>query len=38
MDLVLFRALLALAKYCCACDDCAQCEIREFCGKIPFEW
>ena len=38
MDLVLLHALLALAKYCAFCDDCAHCEIREFCGKMPLEW
>lgn len=38
MDLVLLRALLALAKYCASCDDCVHCEIREFCGKMPLEW
>ena len=38
MNSALARALLALAKYCASCDDCSQCAIREFCGKIPLEW
>ena len=38
MDLMLARALLAIAKYCASCDDCDKCVLRDFFGKMPLEW
>lgn len=38
IDVELVKALLILAKYCVSCDNCADCQLREFCGKLPIEY
>lgn len=38
IDIELVKALLILAKYCASCDDCANCQISNFCGKLPLEY
>ena len=38
MDIELDKALLLLVKYCAGHDDCSNCELRTYCGKIFFEW
>ena len=38
IDVELVKALLILAKYCAACDNCEECQLREFCGQIPLAY
>ena len=38
MSVELVRALLIIAKVCAAAGNCADCQLKEFCGKIPLEW
>ena len=38
MDLCIVKALLIIVKYCASCDNCSECPIHDFCGKMPLEW
>lgn len=38
MAIELVKALLTIVKHCFNSENCAECEMREFCGKIPSEW
>lgn len=33
MSVELVKALLTIARYCAHCDNCAECPLKEFCGK-----
>lgn len=37
LEIELVKALLVLAKQCASCDNCAECPLRQFCGKLPIE-
>ena len=38
MSLELVKALLLIVKVCIDNTDCRECELKEFCKKIPSEW
>ena len=31
--LSLVKALLTIVKYCAACENCAECQLKDYCGK-----
>lgn len=38
MSIELVESLLLIAKFCVSQDNCKECPLRQFCGKIPSEW
>ena len=38
MAVELVKALLTIMQYCTDCGNCAECNMREFCGKCPNSW
>ena len=38
MSTELVKALLTILKFCAEADDCARCQLKEFCGKLPSAW
>ena len=38
MAIELVKALLTIMKYCCSCEDCKECKMKDFCGKCPKSW
>lgn len=33
MAIELVKALLTIVKYCTACENCAECQLKDYCGK-----
>jgi hypothetical protein len=38
MALDLVKALLTILRYCISCENCAECKMKDFCGKTPQSW
>lgn len=38
MALELVKALLTIVRHCTACQNCAECPMKDFCGQTPQTW
>lgn len=38
MTTELIKALLCIFSVCVSADDCHNCVLRDFCGKMPSDW